>query len=117
MNRIYNLADLLEKTAAYIDELEARPLSVDVEKTAAQSPSNEVADLFRAATGEDPTQGFAEKLASDPSLMTEFRKMARNASRPDPMGGPVSDGGYDDPSAGARSNAAEDRFLNWIVNS
>lgn len=116
MTRAYEIASLLEKTADYIEELEARPVT-GPEKTAAANPSTEISDLFRAATGAEPTQEFSEKLASDPSLMEDFRKLARNASRPDPMGGPVSEEGYDTTLPQNRSKAAEDRFLSWIVNS
>lgn len=117
MTRAYDIADLLEKTADYIQELESRPVFEDASKTAAANPSTEISDLFRAATGAEPTYEFAEKLANDPSLMDDFRKLARNASRPDPMGGPVSEEGYGVPQSSDRPKAAEDRFLNWIVNS
>lgn len=117
MTRAYDLANLLEKTADYIEELETRTVARGAEKSASVSPSEEISDLFRAATGEDASYEVTEKIASDPSLMEQFRKLARNASRPDPMGGPVSEEGYDSTLTTNRSKAAEDRFLSWIVNS
>lgn len=117
MTRAYELANLLEKTADYIEELETRQTGKGAEKSASVSPSAEISDLFRAATGEDASDEVTEKIANDPSLMEQFRKLARNASRPDPMGGPVSEEGYDSTQSADRSKAAEDRFLSWIVNS
>lgn len=117
MTRNYEIANLLEKVADYVQDLETARAEAPVTKTAAVNPNTEISDLFRAATGDEVTSEFAEKIASDPSLMEEFRKLARNASRPDPMGGPVSEEGYESQTSGNRSKAAEDRFLSWIVNS
>lgn len=119
------LADVLEKTANYLDNQEA-------EKTAAAQDArrqlvNEFSERYTAATGEDLSEQIVEKLAaSDENLLALFQKLAARIESntneaPDDLGEPGdmpdSDPVYTTKKAALAANvkSAEDNFLGFIM--
>lgn len=119
------LADVLEKTANYLDNQEA-------EKTAAAQDArrqlvNEFSERYTAATGEDLSEQIVEKLAaSDENLLALFQKLAARIESntneaPDDLGEPGdmpdSDPVYTTKKAALAANvkSAEDNFLSFIM--
>ena len=119
-----HLANVLEKTADLLDAQEQ-------EKTAAareerQKVTTALAEKYAAATGEELSENIIEKLAaSDVDLVSAFNKLASRVddnTEPEDLGEPG-----DMPDAEpvfmtkkaaveARSQAADDRLLSWIMS-
>lgn len=126
MNFYDRLANVLEKTADYLDSQAA-------EKTAAAEDARrklvgEFSERYTAATGEELSEQVVEKLAaSDENLLTLVQKLAAriegasDGDAPDDLGEPgdMPDGEpvYTTKQAAlaASVKTAEDNFLNFVM--
>ena len=121
MSLKYQIAEALEKTAAFLDAQENEKVA------AAQAQRTQIVDSFAEkfanATGDALESHVREKLIhSDVDLMSAFEKMAsvlgHRDESPDELGGP---GNYSDtpPAPTTTKEAAAragDTFVNWIMN-
>jgi len=119
------VADVLEKAAAYIDAQEQ-------EKTAAVRQERHAAldglrGKYAAATGENISDSLLEKLAnSDEDLLQLLEKVASKAPKmvePDDLGEPAEDAEDGDRVYGsvkeahdAKQKEVDGNFLNWIMS-
>jgi len=118
MNQLLiHVAEVLEKTAAYVDEIENR------EKTALRDARNaqitELSDKYAAATGEELPDTLRQKLAtSDKDVLELLRQtVEKTAGEVPALGGPSQRNDSSAPSTVKEAaDAAEDRFVNWIVS-
>lgn len=109
-----HLADVLEKTAQYVDALEG-------EKHAAVAAERKkmielLRDKYAEATGDDISDAMVTKLASaDGDVVKLLEKLAETTDNTG-LGGPSS---RRDPSAALTvkeaADAADQKFLDWIV--
>lgn len=116
-NFLLKVADVLEKTAAYVDAHES-------DKTAAQRKSREealkvVSGKYAEATGEDLPEDVLSKLASsDEEVLSTVQKMVEKASGVVESLGRSSDkqGSYKPATKAESLSAAWDRFGSFIVS-
>jgi hypothetical protein len=107
LNRV---ADVLDKTAAYIEEVEASKVrKVAEEKTKAASA---LAERLTDATGEEIDTEMVGKLAElSPEVSGLISKLA-GGEVVDPLGGPSTDDKVKTASAGV--SLAEQRYAEWL---
>lgn len=120
---MHNVANLLEKVAAYIDQEEnVRTQAIQTErKKIAQALNEKIA----TATGEELNPELLEKIAAaDPNIIDTVIKLAErtNAQPPDTVGEPSNlddNNTYNNKNMRVKEAAAQadNQFLNWIMSS
>jgi hypothetical protein len=98
---LLKVADILEKTAGYIDAVEGEKLAA--EKTARETVVKTVAERYSAVTGETLSDEELSKLASDSAALGTVQKML------DKTGGAVESMGRPSKTAGAPIPANKDQ--------
>ncbi len=113
---LYRVADVLEKTAAYIDGIES-------EKTAAETARRdaalqEVASKYTQATGESLDSAELSKLASDTTALETVQKLlTKTSGSVESLGRPGRASASPQPATKAAARqAAYDRFAAFLQN-
>jgi len=108
------VADILEKTAAYFEHTESATLSRV--KAAKDDVATKLAAKLSDVTGELVEPSMVDKLAElDPDIANLLSKVAGENDTVDSMGDPREETLTKTASRGVSS--ADDRFLEWIVRS
>jgi hypothetical protein len=106
-------ADVLEKAAAYIENLETTRLTQELEtktKTAA-----DLAQKLSQATGEPATADMVQKLAAlSPDMQQVIARLA-GTETVDSLGGPPNTGTEKQAGVSPGMPPEDTRFLNWLV--
>lgn len=109
---LVKVADILEKTASYLEETESRKITE--EKTARTKAATELADKLSEVTGEELETSVIDKLAQlDPEISKYLGKIAGESTPVESMGGPRETSNEKTASSGGPS--AESRFVDWIT--
>ncbi len=107
------VADILEKTAAYFEHTESEELSRV--KAAKDDVATKLAAKLSDVTGELVESTMIDKLAElDPEIASLLSKVAGENDRVDSMGDPKE---TLTKTASRGASSADDRFLEWIVRS
>lgn len=110
-NTLLQASDLLEKAAAYIEEIEDAKQKKEAEDH--KKTANELAETVSTAVGEPVSNDLIEKLSkADPEVRALIGKIA-NADLIDPMGGPETEEKVASISDGMGS--AEASLLNFLL--
>lgn len=111
------VAAVLDATAEYVDAVEReKQASVD---SARKARVDKVASAHISAHGEEIPDDIRQKLAStDPSVLNYVESvLAKQAGVVDSLGSPATPADDDQPSTIKEAgDAAEKRFLNWLVS-
>jgi DNA polymerase/3'-5' exonuclease PolX len=108
LNRV---ADVLEKTADYIEAVEAQKVAAETEKRA--KAASQLADKLTDVTGEHFDETMVNKLAGlEPEVAEVLAKLA-GTGNVDPMGGPKEDAVK---TASGVVSAADSRFAEWLTS-
>jgi hypothetical protein len=108
-----SIADILEKTAAYLDEIETTQLNTKRQEQLKQA--SQLASKLEDITGERIDTPTIEKLSSaDPELMQLLTKLASGDSL-DSMGGPEAT--IKQANLSQRVGFADDSFVNWLLTT
>lgn len=117
MDELVLAADVLVKTAAYLEAIEDERLNAT--QAARTKMAEDLKSRFNEATGETLTDEVASKLAStDAEILGIIEKLAGSTQPPVSLGGP---GDAHDPNAVPTTKkeaaaAAEDRFAAWLTS-
>ena len=107
------LADVLEKTAAYIEATEAQKIAVDTEKRT--KAANILAEQLTDVTGEHFDKEMVSKLAGlDTDVADVLSKLAGSGSV-DSLGGPKEENTIKTAS-NAGVSPAEQRFMEYLTS-
>jgi len=107
------VADILEKTAAYFEHTESQELSRV--KAAKDEIAEKLAAKLGDVTGELVDPSLIDKLAElDPDIATLLSKVAGENDAVDAMGYPQE---TLTKTASRGVSSADDRFLEWIIRS
>lgn len=110
-NLLLQTADVLEKTAAYIENLESTRLTVD--KQARYKTATDIAEKVSSAIGEPATSTLAQKIAeASPDVQELLIRMA-GSDTVDSLGGPDRNVKQASESLGMPPEDA--RFVNWLT--
>lgn len=114
-NLLLTTADVLEKTAAYIENLETT--RVTQEHATRTKVAQELAQTLSNATGEPATDDMVQKLAALPPDMQQVIARLAGSEAVESMGGPQD--ARTEKQAGVLSGMPPEdtRFMNWLVNS
>lgn len=106
------VADVLEKTADYIEAVEAQKIAQDTEKRT--KAASALAEQLTDVTGEQFDQEMINKLAGlEPEVADVLSKLAGTGAV-DSLGGPRDDSRMKTASDGV--SAAEQRFLEFLTS-
>lgn len=113
---LYRVADVLEKTASYIDGIES-------EKTAAETAQRtaalqDISAKYTQATGETLDSSELSKLASDTSALSTVQKLlSKTSGSLESLGRPGRQSANPQPTTkSAARQAAYDRFAAFLQN-
>ncbi len=108
-NILNQVADVLEKTADYIEGIESKEVHKKAEDKL--NAANVLAEKLSEVTGEPVDTAVIEKLSElDPDVSGLLNKIAGDSSEVDSMGGPDTR----EKHASAPSNA-DARFMDWVT--
>ena len=115
--RYLDVADVLEKTATYVDALESRRLDVIAQEKSANA--QQLAEKISQTVGEPLNSETVEKLAELSPEMSALVQRLSGGNSVDSLGGPpnvklASAGGQHSVTAGVA--AANTRFVNWVTD-
>lgn len=106
------VADVLEKTADYIEAVEAQKIAKEMETRTKAATA--LADQLSDVTGEQFDQEMVNKLASlEPEVANVLSKLAGTGSV-DSLGGPEDNGKVKTASDGV--STAEQRYIGWLTS-
>ena len=108
-------AEVLEKTASYIDSIESA--RVEAEKEATMKIASEIKDRLSAAVGEDVSDSVAAKLAEHKDVLSLVSKIAGVTAPANKMGeaSEIVDGRSLTPrTVKEAADAAENSFVTWL---
>jgi len=108
-------ADVLEKAAAYIDNLELTRVSKELETRT--KTATELAQKLSQATGEPTTEDMVQKLAALPPEMQQVIARLAGTETVDSLGGPQDTGNEKQAGAASGMPPEDSRFMNWLLNS
>lgn len=107
-------ADVLEKTAAYLEALETERMGV--EKAARAKVATDLATRLSATLGEPVSQDIVEKLAGQgPEVQALLDRLAGSGSVDSLGGPPESTGNSKTASSGGSLADSDRRFIEWCV--
>jgi hypothetical protein len=111
---ILNIAEVLDKTAAYLEELDSA--TSQQQKVAQHKEANSLASKLKTITGEQISDDMVEKLSSaDPAIKSLLAKIACVDGAPDSLGGPETNNNIKVAGVDSRGmGLAEDNFLAWL---
>lgn len=110
-NYLYSTAEVLEKTAAYLESLETNRMSV--EKTQRAKVATDLAARLSAAVGEPVSQEVAEKVAQAPEIHALLNRLAGGGDV-ESLGGP-QESNTKTAAVSAGGSDADRRWLEWCV--
>jgi len=114
-NVLNSVAEVLEKTADYIERVESQQIAVREE--AQMKVASAMAERLGEAIGEEVEPEVVRKLASLDSDITSLLDRVSGAGAVESMGGP-SDSETDNVKTAFAGLPPEDqRFLDWCMNS
>lgn len=113
--QLEKLADVLEKTAVYLDAMEherAEEIRNNREKLA-----EILKDKYEDITGDTISDDILAKIAgSDVDVLAAFERLTTKTAADEDMGSPAERDDFSSPSTTKEASAAaDDRFENWVM--
>lgn len=108
-------AEVLEKAADYIDNLETTRVSQ--EHATKTKIAQDLAQRLSNATGEPPTEDMVQKLAALPPEMQQVIARLAGTDTVDSLGGPQDAGSEKQAGVPSGMPPEDARFMNWLINS
>ena len=119
MNLLSNLANLLDKLAADLEQAPAVPAAPAAAPAAPTTdPTQALAAAYQALTGQPATPEILQALMSNPQLAEGLLRSMDKLNAPDSLGEPSehADQPAEPKTKEEKTKAAEERFLRWLTD-